>query len=69
MSERNTTKYTGRLRAGPGPGEVQGWIADAWGWTITITGKRDEAGGGYLLVGELGEVPDSLRIPAIDGET
>lgn len=64
----DTTKYTGRLLPGPGPGEVQGWLEDEWQWRITITGVRDTAGGGYLLTGTLGDPPKALRVPAIDDE-
>ena len=64
----DTTKYTGRILPGPGKDEVHGWLTDAWGWSITITGVRDTAGGGYLLTGTLGDPPKALRVPAIDDE-
>jgi len=61
-----TAHWTGRIRAA-GTGRIEGWIQDAWGWTVTLTGTRDTEGGGYILEGTLGDPPDSLRVPAIDG--
>ena len=65
--------YSGRLRPGPKPlpgqpDTVEGFLAETWsGWMIKITGRRDKLGGGYILTGELGEVPEWLRIEILDG--
>lgn len=64
---KKTHSYTGHLRRGVEADTIEGELTDTWGWKIHIRGVRDPAGG-YRLTGEVREVPDSLRQPAIDGE-
>lgn len=62
------TLYTGTLRRGEHPGSIVGELVDSWGWRIELYGVRSPEGG-YVLSGKLGgEVPDAVRVPAIDGE-
>lgn len=65
-----TTKplYTGRLTRDPKTGAISAWIEDTWRWRISLRGEWDPASGDYILTGDLGEVPDGLRVTAIDGE-
>jgi hypothetical protein len=60
------TVWTGRLTRGDAAGTVVGHLVDSWNWRVEITGTLDPEGGGYVLQGRLGPVPDSLRIEAID---
>ena len=60
-------KYTGYLRKDKATGVVAGLLRDAWGWEITLAATPDPAGG-YTLTGMLGDVPDALRIPLLDGD-
>ena len=60
-----SAKYTGMLKRDE-TGAIVGELRDEWGWTIALTATPAD-GGGYALVGTLGEPPDSLRIAAIDG--
>ncbi|HEY2623260.1 MAG TPA: hypothetical protein VGI53_07425 [Dyella sp.] len=62
-----TTIYRGTLRKGDEPGIVVGSIQDEWGWAIELRGTLDPATREYVLVGTLAEVPDALRVDAIDG--
>lgn len=60
--------WTGHLKRGDAPDKIVGYLVDSFGWRVRIEGVRDPAGG-YRLVGYLdGEVPPTLRQPAIDGE-
>ena len=64
----DTPDYTGRLL--PGPHEtITGWLVDRLGCRILFTGQRDHAGGGYLLKSTAVEIPDYLRVAAIDVES
>lgn len=58
--------WTGRLTRGELPGTVVGYLEDVWHWRIHITGTLDKESGGYTLLGRTGEIPDSLRVQAID---
>jgi hypothetical protein len=60
-----SARYTGRLERAP-DGTITGWIQDEWQWRITLFATR-APGGGYTLTGELGEVPETLRFPLLDG--
>lgn len=60
-------RYTGRLKRVAG-GRLEGWIADQWGWEIALMGEVDRVTGDWVLEGQLGEPPASLRVPAIDDE-
>ncbi len=60
-------KYTGFIRKDQKTGTIVGRLVDNWGWTITLAATPDPAGG-YTLTGTLGDVPDALRIPLVDGE-
>lgn len=62
-----TTVWKGTLTKGTEPNTVTGSLTDSWGWSVAIHGER-QADGSYVLTGTLGAPPDSLRIPAIDGE-
>lgn len=64
----DTPDYTGRLLPGPHD-TVQLWLTDRLGCVIRVTGHRDHAGGGYLLKSTAVEIPDYLRVAAIDAET
>ena len=61
-----TMIWTGWLKRGELPGTVVGELLDNWQWPIAITGYLDKEGGGYVLQGRLGKVPDNLHIEAID---
>lgn len=61
-----SAEYTGRLQRAP-DGTISGYLVDVWNWRINITAEKDPDGG-YRLVGVLGEIPDCLRIPLLDGE-
>ncbi len=60
-------QYTGRIDRAPDM-TIVGYLKDAFGWEIVITGERDPDNGGYKISGRLGETPAAYRIPAIDGE-
>ena len=60
------TIWTGWIRKGELPGTIVGVLVDSWLWPIAITGYLDKEGGGYVLQGRLGKVPDNLHIEAID---
>lgn len=60
-------KFTGRIRRGSGVDELTGFLVESWsGWQIKLVGKRDPAGGGFLLQGFLEEAPEWLRVPGVD---
>jgi hypothetical protein len=61
-----TMIWTGWIRKGELPGTIVGELRDSWLWPIAITGYLDKEGGGYVLQGRLGKVPDNMRIEAID---
>lgn len=64
----NPVPYTGFIaRDGA---NIRGVIKDGWGWTIELIGTPGEQDGvrGFVLTGTLGEVPEALRIPWLDGE-
>ena len=61
-----TMIWTGWIRKGELPGTIVGELVDSWGWPIAIAGTLDKEGGGYVLQGRLGKVPDNLHIEAID---
>lgn len=61
--------YTGELRnvsTNPKIEDIRGRLVDEWGWAITLTAEQQDDGS-YKLTGSLGEPPDCLRVPAIDG--
>lgn len=58
-------RYTGRLRRLP-DGRLEGFIIDEWLWPITFVAELDPATGDWVVTGQLGDPPDSLRVPAID---
>jgi len=58
--------WTGRLTRGETPGTVVGFLLDSWNWRVEITGTLDKEGGGYVLQGRLGKVPENLRLEGID---
>jgi hypothetical protein len=60
------TIWTGWIRKGELPGTIVGELVDHWGWTVALAGTLDKEGGGYVLQGRLGKVPDNLHIEAID---
>ena len=60
------TIWTGWIRKGELPGTVVGVLVDSWLWPIAITGYLDKEGGGYVLQGRLGKVPENLRLEGID---
>lgn len=62
-----SAQWTGTVDKGSDPNTVVVVVRDGWGWTATLRGTL-KPGGGYALVGTLGEPPAALRIPAIDGE-
>jgi hypothetical protein len=70
QSEIRTTDptmiWTGWIKKGELPGTIVGELKDSWGWPIAIAGTLDKEGGGYVLQGRLGKVPDNLHIEAID---
>lgn len=45
-------------------GEVSGVITDPMGYTIALTGKREN--GAYALIGTPGPVPEHLWLPGDD---
>lgn len=61
-----TMIWTGWIKKGELPGTIVGELRDSWLWPIAITGYLDKEGGGYVLQGRLGKVPDNLHIEAID---
>jgi hypothetical protein len=61
-----TTIWTGWIRKGELPGTIVGELVDNWLWPIAITGYLDKEGGGYVLQGRLGKVPENLRLEGID---
>ena len=61
--------YTGELRNlsnNPKIEDIRGSLKDEWGWVITLKAEA-QPDGSYKLTGILGEPPDCLRVPAIDG--
>lgn len=61
--------YSGELRnlsKDPKIEDIRGQIRDSWGWVITLKAEAQDDGS-YKLTGVLGEPPDCLRVPAIDG--
>ena len=60
-----SAKYTGMLKRDE-TGAIVGELRDEWGWTIALTATPAD-GGGYALVGVLGEPPEHARIEGIDG--
>jgi hypothetical protein len=56
--------WTGHLKRGDAPDKIVGSLTDSFGWRVRIEGVRDPAVVGYLD----GQVPPTLRQPAIDGE-
>jgi len=58
--------WTGWIRKGELPGTIVGELKDSWGWPIAIAGTLDKEGGGYVLQGRLGKVPENLRLDGID---
>jgi hypothetical protein len=64
--EEGTVLWTGHLTKGDTPGTVKGYLEDTWHWRVELTGTLDKEGGGYVLQGRLGKVPDNLHIEAID---
>ena len=63
------TIWTGWLKRGELPGTVVGELLDNWQWPIAITGYLDKEGGGYVLQGRLGKVPENLQLEGIDDPT
>jgi hypothetical protein len=61
-----TMIWTGWIRKGELPGTIVGELKDSWGWPIAIAGTLDKEGGGYVLQGRLGKVPENLRLEGID---
>lgn len=72
MSEKTEDKHdptmiwTGWIRKGELPGTIVGELVDGWGWPIAIAGTLDKEGGGYVLQGRLGKVPENLQLEGID---
>ena len=60
------TIWTGWIKRGELPGTIVGELVDSWGWPIAIAGTLDKEGGGYVLQGRLGKVPENLRLEGID---
>lgn len=58
--------YTGILKRGAAENTIEGYLVDAFGWKIHIDGVKTP--GGYELRGTIGDPPDALRIPLLDGE-
>jgi hypothetical protein len=61
--------YDGELRdmsTDPKVEDIRGFVKDEWGWIITLKAVA-QPDGSYKLKGILGEPPDCLRVPAIDG--
>jgi hypothetical protein len=61
-----TMIWTGWIRKGELPGTIVGELKDSWGWPIAIAGTLDKEGGGYVLQGRLGKVPENLQLEGID---
>jgi len=60
------TIWTGWIKRGELTGTIVGELVDSWGWPIAIAGTLDKEGGGYVLQGRLGKVPENLRLEGID---
>lgn len=59
-----TARYTGRMWK---DGDTIRWeLRDAWNWAITGTAVR-QPDGSYTLDGVVGEPPEALRLPLVDG--
>jgi hypothetical protein len=57
--------YTGKLHKGEQPDTVRGWLVDAMGTRLELSGVRDPRGGGYLLVGRV-VLPAHLAVEGMD---
>jgi hypothetical protein len=62
------TIWNGELRKGETAGTISGKLVDSWGWQVTLHGEM-QPGGWYKLTGTIGAPPETLRVPAIDGES
>jgi hypothetical protein len=56
------------MRKGEETGVVVGEATDEWGWVIKLRAVYDPVARQYVGEGTLGDPPEALRVPAIDGE-